>query len=665
MTQSSFTFTLSEDLDTVQTVTEEHFGGIYTGYRNFRRFEDADTEIGLTTIRWPGGAAAENASWFGLEFENLVDPNRNKEGVREMAARAIEDGLPLNIILPTNEYAGDAARFKTDLRALLERMNDGTLGPMPAEITFEIGNEYYATSNFKNDAGAYGEIVSAAAQVFAEFKAETPDGLSGIEINLAAQIGKEADENDAILDALTSDDLAQIDTLIFHRFAWGIEDARAREDRVEDNLEAWVTAGLDANYETYMSGWNVASWTRNEALAKYEDEMLDVYGETINRSLIDLDARNHVGFETFWQTGNVTSQHGVVTATKWGLVNRDYGLAQASAMIEIFTKGLELGVDSAAIYGVDTPYAAHLSWGGEVFVGGAMMSMLSESLVGTWVIETDAANQRDGEMNLHAFEDEDRVVLYLSADAFDDGVTSLEAQLDLSGLGYAFNDLSARSLTSELDANWMQTYGITDLAGVDESPESALYETGVISEAFVAFEHDVISFEFTQSYEVIEVILTKTDETLVLGTENADALRGGEQDDVIDGYAGDDILDGGEGGADILTGGEGHDSFVFTKDGVADIVTDFAAGEDILDLRAITADVDFLKMAIGDDATIRVGSKGSDAWIHGVITFEQVGEDVMIRMLSRDGARGQDKLEDIAILTGQTLDQLSLADMLV
>lgn len=665
MASPSFTFVTQDGTNPTQIVTDEHFGGIYTGYRNFGRYDTAAEEIGLTTIRWPGGAAAENASWFGLEFENLVDPNRNKEGLREMAARAIEDGLPLNIILPTNEYAGDAARFKTDLRALLERMDDGTLGPKPPEITFEIGNEYYAASNFKNDPGAYGEIVSATAQVFREFKEDNPNSFNDIDINLAAQIGKEIDENDAILSSLSPDDIAQIDTLIFHRFAWGMDDARAREERVETSLAAWIEAGIDPDYEAYMSGWNVASWTRNEALNKYEDEMALVFGENVDRTLINLDARNHVGFETFWQTGQVTSQGGVVVATKWGLANRDYGLAQAAAMIELFKMGLDLGVDAAAIYGVDTPYAAHLSWGGEVFVGGAMMSMLSESLVGTWTIETNAANQRDGEINLHAFEDDDRVVLYLSADAFEAGVTSLEAQLDLSALGYDFTGLSARSLTSELDENWMETFGIVDNAAIDETPEGALYATGVIAEADVGFEHDTISFEFTQSYEVIEVILTKSASLTLVGTSQADELTGGLEDDVLDGNEGDDLLDGGLGGDDILTGGEGQDSFVFTKESGIDTVTDFAAGEDILDLRAITADIDFLNVAMGDEQKFRIGSVGDDGWIKGTLLFEQAGSDVMIRLLS-DGANGsRDVLEDIAVLSNLSVAQLSLSDMLV
>ncbi|MEM7471041.1 MAG: hypothetical protein AAF340_06785 [Pseudomonadota bacterium] len=660
-----FSFSISDPADTVQVVTEDHFGGIYTGYRNFTRFDNADAEIGLTSIRWPGGAAAETASWFGLEFENLVDPNTSKIGVREMAAYAIEHDLPLNIILPTSEYADDHARFKSDLRSLLERLEAGVLGEMPSEITFEIGNEYYATSAYKNDASGYGEIVSAAAQVFAEFKSDNPNAFDGIEIDLAAQIGKGEADNDAILDVLSPADMAEIDMLIFHRFAWGIEDAKAHQDTVDASLAAWVDAGLTTDYEVYMSGWNVASWTRKEALSRYEEELFAEFGESVNSDLIDLDTRNHVGFENFWQTGHVTSQNGVVAATKWGLVNRDYGLAQASAIIELFTMGLELGVDVATIYGVDTPYAAHISWGSEVFVGGSMLSMMSESLMGTWVIETDAANERDGEMNLHAFEDEDRVVLYLSADDFEDGMGPLNAQLDLSGLGYDFSDITARSLTSELDADWMETYGIIDHAQVDEMPEGALYETGVISDKTVDFSNDEISFEFTQSYEVVEVILTKSNALDLLGTDAADALTGGVENDILDGGAGDDVLDGGIGGSDMLTGGEGRDSFVFAKDGGIDTVTDFTTGEDKLDLRAITADIDFLNVAIGDEQKVRIGNIGNDSWINGTIVFEQVGDDVAIRLLGQGTGRGGVTSDDIALLADVSVDQLSLSDMVI
>jgi len=56
--------------------------------------------------------------------------------------------------------------------------------------------------------------------------------------------------------------------------------------------------------------------------------------------------------------------------------------------------------------------------------------------------------------------------------------------------------------------------------------------------------------------------------------------------DTINGDAGNDII-GGKGGANVLTGGAGNDMFVFSQLDVADRVTDFLVGEDLIDLHKL------------------------------------------------------------------------------
>lgn len=72
-----------------------------------------------------------------------------------------------------------------------------------------------------------------------------------------------------------------------------------------------------------------------------------------------------------------------------------------------------------------------------------------------------------------------------------------------------------------------------------------------------------------------------------------DVIRGSAGADRLLGFAGDDTLTGG-GGRDVMTGGGGADVFRFTAladspAGAADRITDFHAGRDTLDLRAIDA----------------------------------------------------------------------------
>lgn len=81
------------------------------------------------------------------------------------------------------------------------------------------------------------------------------------------------------------------------------------------------------------------------------------------------------------------------------------------------------------------------------------------------------------------------------------------------------------------------------------------------------------------------------------GGNGADKLDGGNHNDILDGGAGNDVLTGGNhndtlnGGAgnDVLTGGNHNDVFLFTETGGADRITDFARGQDKIDLREIDA----------------------------------------------------------------------------
>jgi Ca2+-binding RTX toxin-like protein len=77
---------------------------------------------------------------------------------------------------------------------------------------------------------------------------------------------------------------------------------------------------------------------------------------------------------------------------------------------------------------------------------------------------------------------------------------------------------------------------------------------------------------------------------ILTGSNGNDKLEGGKGQDTLDGGAGNDILEGGK-GKDILTGGMGSDLFELeglsaanTLD-LADIITDFQKGADILKLK--------------------------------------------------------------------------------
>ncbi len=112
----------------------------------------------------------------------------------------------------------------------------------------------------------------------------------------------------------------------------------------------------------------------------------------------------------------------------------------------------------------------------------------------------------------------------------------------------------------------------------------------------------------------------------LFGGDGNDTLKGGDGKDLLSGLSGDDELFGQDGkdtliggigndtlfggqGADKLTGDEGSDVFGFLKgEKGVDVITDFEAGIDKIDLSAFHTDFDKLKFKdAGDDVVITVG----------------------------------------------------------
>ena len=98
----------------------------------------------------------------------------------------------------------------------------------------------------------------------------------------------------------------------------------------------------------------------------------------------------------------------------------------------------------------------------------------------------------------------------------------------------------------------------------------------------------------------------------LIGSSADDILNGGDGNDILTGGDGDDILWGGLGN-DTLTGGTGEDTFRFAETGSAnaDMIADFVAGEDTIDLS------DLLNSALIDSSNVgnyvRIDNTGTDS----------------------------------------------------
>jgi len=104
-----------------------------------------------------------------------------------------------------------------------------------------------------------------------------------------------------------------------------------------------------------------------------------------------------------------------------------------------------------------------------------------------------------------------------------------------------------------------------------------------------AAEFDENSGALSGNYNGIDGVVNG----VITMSEGDDLAKGGAETDIIEGRGGADVLNGNGGadqlsggaGDDMLTGGADADRFVFDLDNGDDVVTDFEAGLDTLDLR--------------------------------------------------------------------------------
>lgn len=514
---------------TGEVLSDDLFGGIYTGQGGFDRFDHSIEAAGIQTIRWPGGSLSERAPWYGLEFPDLVDPNSGKVGLTQVMTQAVEKGLGVNLILPTAEYLGQSAQVRSDVTQFLERLHRGEFGELPETVIIEIGNEYYAQSAFRGNPAGYGATANVMLEAIADYVDAHPDFQAAHNLKFSAQMGRTTTDNAQILSQISTKALSVVDMVSHHRLSWVLDGADSKTEVASSGLQAWQDAGAGADLELYLSAWNVASLTRKEAKNRFIDHYQSAFGVSYDPDAIDLKARNDGVFETYWQTGILHGPQGQRVQTNGGLAGRDYGLAQASAMIEILSSYIEIGADAAALYGFDIPHAAHATHGQNVYVGGALFGMLSETLPGKRLLQTDLANKRDDEINMRAFEGEGETVIYLSADDIDEA-HGKTVRLDLQSLGSEVLGVSGRRLTSELDADWMARNGVVDRPDVDETNEAGLYTRGKITEFDPVLKDGAIDLNFKEDYEVIEITI-KTSSSFE--PENISAPEDNNGDDIF------------------------------------------------------------------------------------------------------------------------------------
>lgn len=484
------------------TVTPENFGYNYTGYRSFDRFESqlSDSRVGL--ISWPGGSLAENLpERYDLKYPDLWAGDVDF-GLDRLFQEAAERNAGVSLVLPTARYLGRTAEMEADFTGFLSRVLDGSLGPIPHRLILELGNEYYSTfGTGTGHAAEYGRLADDMVQTISKVLADPVLNPTGADVEIAVQAGRSAVEDEAIRGEMSAESLRNIDMLVYHRFApyaTGIDRSYGVLAENTDDWQAAMEAAGGARPEIFMSSYNVASYTRAEALRDFVAAQAAL-GITVDPDDIDMEGRTDTDFEKFWQQS---------------LTNRHYGIEQTRVLTELQAHIGSIGLGAASVYGVDMQHPARLSWtgvngDGYDFVGQDMLDMMAESTVGTRLLDFSIRNdQKNHNMWLYGYENDDKLVAFIAWHKMSPG----PLQVDIEGFDTgAYKAIWAESLHAEVPADWMTRFGIPDNPDVDETPESQSFAFGVREHVPLNLTSDGVQLLMDQQHEILRLVLAKTD----------------------------------------------------------------------------------------------------------------------------------------------------------
>lgn len=466
-----------------EPITDLAFGVRFTTFTDLDGFLDQIADLNVGVIVWPGGTLAEERTdRYGLEHEGLYAPGYGQADLGDMMQVAIAQDAALSVVLPTHRYAGDPAAAQADVAGFMDDLIGGTYGALPKSLILEIGNEYFA--HFGEGAGPAANYAEVADAMITEV-GRALDG-AGLSVEIAVQAGKTLTDDTAIRAEMSSESMGYIDMLTHHRFPFLPQGFDRRIPELEEIVAGW-TSDLGTEPDLFVSAYNTAALTRNDALELYltQNPGADV----------DLDGRTTTQFEEFWQA----------ELQKYAFGDRHPGM-----ILEAFASYAEAGMDAAAVFGVEFPHPGRLSYeirdGSEhIFAGGEMLRMIYESVEGTRVLESQGAYDQTADVTTYGFENEDKLVLFLAGGKTAPG----EITIDLDGYGTTYQALWAESLTAETAPDWKSTYEIPDNPAVDETPEGNTYAVGVRAPVETELEPGRITLDLG-AHEVVRLAFSKS-----------------------------------------------------------------------------------------------------------------------------------------------------------
>jgi hypothetical protein len=473
------------------------FGARYVSYYNEARFLGQTEDMNLGLVVWPGGALAETREdRFGFGFDGLYNADTGKPGIADMMeiARAHDAGLA--VTLPTARYLDNLGTLRDDVTQFMATLLSGGWGPLPGPLILEIGSEFYMHFDGPDPASDYAAVADAMILTIADALDDPEVNLIGADIAIAVQSGRTVDEDEALRDGLSDDAILRADMIIHHHFPYQPDNADGGLDVMQDILEAWTRDTGGEAPGTFLSAYNIGGLVRGAVLEDWIGEQASL-GHVITPDEVDLEARTNVAFETYWQ-------HRLSMAA--------YGPEHATVLLELFSTHAEVGLDSAAIYGVDIIHPGRLSLrdadgADRIFVGGGLLEMLYESVGGTIPLVGEGAYDRDNAVTPYAFENDDKLVVFLAAGRDAPG----KVTLSVDGLGSDYLELRADSLTGRTDPDWMRLFGIPDNPSVDEAEEAKTYAEALRTPVDSLRTTDGVQVTLSEPYQIVRLAFARTE----------------------------------------------------------------------------------------------------------------------------------------------------------
>jgi len=538
-------------------ISSSSLGAEFLGWEFFSNFEIRHQQIGFDHVRWPGAIPIEEGidtnnddlreHVYDLTFENLVDWDRAvrdpttgdpvpREGIREMMSFAVEQGASFAMIAPTMRYIETAFEdlqlglddARADIRTFAERLLQGDFGALPKDFVMEIGTEYYALPIWVENFGKH-DIAQTAGDVFAAMVDELDQVMKDpqlnpkeYDINIAVQLGRsfsrdddpslgfdedgvikggwgEHADNFAFIQAFEeAGSLDAVDSLIFHRYVanfWGIE----------RGLWQPVNGGLLLS------------------------DIIDVWEDAAGKEL------GLVG--------------GFLSPSAQGRDKPEFHAPGLTNILQMTTGLLAEGMDYGSIFGIGFSTEGSLAFRNELFLGGQLYSLMTESLPGMFVhdgFQSNTANttvtwesgtvvdqiiNTDNSINTFIFENDHQVVVFLTSRAFKEDELNYKLK---------FHETFEQAQLTRLTDTGEQRFEVSKDHLLGHIGEISHDKNPVLTSSEDGSEIDIT---FTEDFEVIRLTLDRTIVKDFVGTDGDDLFRvTTPQDTISEAGAGNDTV---------------------------------------------------------------------------------------------------------------------------